>query len=187
MSEAGAGAGGAGIASAAFGVGGSLLKGASSFQAGKANARMLRAEARSNIVAGVAEEADIRAQARRTAGQAIAAMGANGTGLGTGSAIDLLREVELESGLDQLRVRRSAANRAASLRAQASAAKRQGIFDLIGAGLEAGAAGASMAGSLKGGADKSLHKARMGGYGTKSDLPLSSGLKKIGPSFGGGG
>jgi hypothetical protein len=119
--------------------GGALLKGASGFQAGKANARMLRAEAQSNIVAGVAEEADIRAQARRTAGEAVAAMGANGVQLGTGSAIDLLREVELESGLDQLRVRRAAANRAASLRAQASQAKRQGIFDLIDAGLEAGA------------------------------------------------
>ncbi len=125
---------------ARFQAGGALLKGASGFQAGKANARMLRAEAQSNIVAGVAEEADIRAQARRTAGEAVAAMGANGVQLGTGSAIDLLREVELESGLDQLRVRRAAANRAASLRAQASQAKRQGIFDLVGGVMEAGAA-----------------------------------------------
>lgn len=139
--------------------GGSLLKGASAFQAGKANARMLRAEARSNIAAGVAEEADIRAQARRTAGEAVAAMGANGVQLGTGSAIDLLREVELESGLDQLRVRRAAANRAASLRAQASQAKRQGIFDLLGGVMEAGAAafgsgggGAGMSGAGGGGA-----------------------------------
>ncbi len=66
-------------------------------------------------------------------------MGANGGQLGTGSAVDLLREVELESGLDQLRVRRAAANRAATLRAQARQAKRQGIFDLVDAGLEAGA------------------------------------------------
>lgn len=128
------------VAAVALAAAASVVKGVAGFQAGKANAQAARAEARGQINAGVAQEADIRAQARRSAGQAIAATGANGGGLGTGSALDLLREVQLESGLDRLRVRREAANRAAGLRAQAANSKRQGLFDLVGGVIGAGSA-----------------------------------------------
>lgn len=126
---------------------GSLVKGAAGFQAGKANARAARAEAASAIRAGVAEEADIRARARRVAGEALAAQGANGGGLGTGSALELLRETVLESELDRMRVRRAAANRAAGLNAQARLARRQGAFDLIGGIVGAGGAIAGSGGT----------------------------------------
>jgi len=125
---------------------GSVVKGVGGFQAGKANAYAARAEARAATQEGVAQEADIRAQARRAAGEAVAAIGANGGGLGTGSALDLLRETALESGLDLLRVRRGAANKAMGLEAQAKNYRRQGAFDLVGGLLQAGATAADAAG-----------------------------------------
>lgn len=127
---------------------GALVQGISGFQAGKANQRLARREARGAVNAGVAQEADIRAQARRTAGEAIASMGANGGGLGTGSALDLLQESILESELDRLRVRRGAANQAAGLRYQGRIAMRQGIFDAVGGAISAAS---SVAGGAGGG------------------------------------
>ena len=109
---------------------GKLLQGAAGFQAGKTNAKLARREAQGTLSAGVAQEADIRLQARRAAGEAITMMAANGGGLGEGSALTMLREVELESGLDRLRVRTAAQNRAAGLEVEAQLAKKRGIFDL---------------------------------------------------------
>ncbi len=124
----------------AMGAAGSLISGMAGFQAGKGNARLRRAEAKGALNEGVAQEADIRAQARRSAGEALAAMGANGGGLGEGSALDVLREGALESELDRLRVRRGAANKAASLNFQAKMAKRQGAFDMMAGVMNAGKA-----------------------------------------------
>lgn len=119
--------------------GGAVVGGLSGFMAGKANARLARAEAKAAIRTGVAQDDDIRMAARRTAGEAVAAMGAAGGGLGTGSATDVLREIEIESGLDRLRVKADASNRAAALNYQARIAKRQGAFELLGGFMEAGA------------------------------------------------
>lgn len=126
-------------AAKALEMGGTLAKGVSGFMAGKANAKLLRAEARAAVRTGVAQDDDIRLEARRTAGEAIAGMGANGGGMGTGSALDALREIEVESGLDRLRVKADAHNKSASLNYQARLAKRQGAFELLGSALEAGA------------------------------------------------
>lgn len=112
--------------------GGSLIRGIGGFQAGKANARMARAEADAALRTGVAQDDDIRARARAAAGEAIAAMGANGGGIGTGSAIDVLRQIELESGLDRLRVKANAMNLSEARNAQAKLYKRQGAWNLIG-------------------------------------------------------
>lgn len=122
--------GGSEAAAAAKG-GGSLIRGIAGFQSGKANARMARAEADGALRQSVAQDDAIRAQARRTAGEAVAAMGATGGGLGSGSALDVLRDIELESGLDRLRVKAEGANKASSLRAQASLYKRQGAWNLM--------------------------------------------------------
>jgi hypothetical protein len=119
--------------------GGGLVKGVSGFMAGKANARLARAEAAGAVRTGVAQDDEIRLAARRTAGEAIAAMGAAGGGLGSGSALDVLREIEVESGLDRLRVKADAKNRAGALNYQARIAKRQGALELLGGVMEAGA------------------------------------------------
>ena len=110
---------------------GSIIKGMAGFQAGKANARRAQAEADASLRQGVAEDDDIRATARRTAGEAIAAMGANGGAIGTGSALDALRDIELESGLDRLRVKTQARNNFEAKQMQASLQKRQGAWNLL--------------------------------------------------------
>jgi hypothetical protein len=122
--------------------GGALVRGASGFMAGKANARLARAEADAAVRTGVAQDDDIRMAARRTAGEAVAAMGAAGGGLGSGSALDVLREIEVESGLDRLRVKADAKNRAGVLNYQARIYKRQGAFELLGGFMDAAAAAA---------------------------------------------
>ena len=111
--------------------GGSLIKGIGAFQAGKANARMADAEAQGALRQGVAEDDDIRMRARQTAGEAIAAMGANGGQLGTGSALDAMRDIELQSGLDRLRVKAQAQNAFEGKKAQASLYRKQGAFQLL--------------------------------------------------------
>jgi hypothetical protein len=132
--------GGSQTAAKALQMGGPLVKGVSGFMAGKANAKLMRAEARAAIRTGVAQDDDIRMEARRTAGEAIAGMGANGGGMGSGSALDALREIEVESGLDRLRVKADAHNKSAALNYQARLAKRQGAFELLGGIMDAGAA-----------------------------------------------
>lgn len=119
--------------------GGSLVRGLGGFQAGKVNAKMARAEADAKLRAGVAQDDEIRLQARRAAGEAVAAMGANGGGLGTGSALDTLRDIEIESGIDRLRVKRQASNEASALRTQARLYRSQGAWNLLGSAFEAGA------------------------------------------------
>ena len=120
--------------------GGALLRGASGFMAGKSNARLARAEAQAAVRTGVAQDDEIRMAARRTAGEAIAAMGAAGGGLGQGSALEVQREIDVESGLVRLRVKADARNRAGALNYQARIYKRQGAFELLGGFMDAGAA-----------------------------------------------
>jgi hypothetical protein len=122
--------------------GGSIVKGLGGFQAGKANAKMARAEAKGKLRAGVAQDDDIRRDARRAAGEAVAAMGANGASLGTGSALDVLRDIEVESGIDRLRVKAGARNEAEALNAQARLYKRQGAWALVSGVFDAAAAAA---------------------------------------------
>lgn len=119
--------------------GGGLIRGIAGFQTGKANARFARAEARAAVRQGVAESDDIRMQARRVAGEAIAAMGGHGAQIGTGSALDVLRDIEVESGLDRMRVQARAHNTAQARNAQAKLYRRQGAWNLI-AGVADGAA-----------------------------------------------
>lgn len=133
-------------AGAGLQAGGALVQGIGGLQAGKANARLARAEAKAALREGVARDDEIRRAARRAAGEAIAAMGANGVDLGTGSALDALREIEVESGLDRLRAKAEAQGRASALRYQAKVYKRQGAFQLLGGLLGASSAAAGAAG-----------------------------------------
>jgi hypothetical protein len=120
--------------------GGALMQGIAGFQAGKANARMARAEANAALRQGVAQDDEIRSTARRTAGEAIAAMGANGGQIGTGSALDAMRDIELESGLDRLRVKTQAKNTYAAKQAQSRLYQRQGGWQLLASATDAASA-----------------------------------------------
>lgn len=117
---------------------GSLISGIGGFQAGTYNARVARQNARNAAIDANAQEAQVRRDARAIAGDAIAAMGASGSALGTGSALDLLRESATNAEMDALNIRRRGAYEYAAGRAEARMARRQGAFTLASSVLKAG-------------------------------------------------
>lgn len=82
----------------------------------------------------------IRRSGRATQGEAIAALAANGVGLGTGSALDLLRQSAIEEEYDWLNTQYQGASEAASLRTTATQRRAGGKNAIIGGFLRAGAA-----------------------------------------------
>lgn len=118
---------------AALMVGGALIKGASAWSASRANARALDAQANEEQNAAVAQESDLRVQSRAAIGEQVAAQFSNGFMGGTGSALDTLRESQINAALDVLRIRREASVKATSLRSQASQVRKQGVFSAAGA------------------------------------------------------
>jgi hypothetical protein len=104
---------------------GSLVSGSASYEAGKYNKRVSEQNAIASLREGAAEEARIREVARAQIGQQVAAQGASGFQMGTGSALDALTESQINATLDALNARREAASRAQGYRvagAQAMAA-----------------------------------------------------------------
>lgn len=87
-----------------------LLAGISASQAAGYNARAAESEGLQAQNDGVAAEAQVRDEARYAAGEAIAAQGQSGLQLGTGSALDVLRESALNAELDRMRLRTRAEN-----------------------------------------------------------------------------
>ena len=73
-----------------------------------------------------AKEADIREQVRRRVGDQLVAQGGSGFEIGQGSALDALRESQINGMLDALRVRRQGAAEADAYRAQGVLAKMTG-------------------------------------------------------------
>lgn len=118
---------------------GALLDGASALGAANANARALRTDAANVMNLGAAQVADVRQQARMAAGEAIAAQGTSGFQIGTGSALDVLRETEINAQLDMMRLRTRAQTQYSGLQFQAKMAKREGVFKAINAGLKVAA------------------------------------------------
>lgn len=114
-------------------IGGALVKGAGALSASRANARGLEQQSDEELRAGVAQEADLRVAARAAIGEQLAAQGSNGFMGGTGSALDTLRESQINAALDVLRIRREASVKASTLRAQAKDVRRQGVFSAAGA------------------------------------------------------
>lgn len=150
-----------GFVAGALAVGGALLKGASAWSAAKANARALEGQADEEQNAGAAQERDIRVQSRAAIGEQVAAQASNGFMGGTGSALDSLRESQINAALDVLRIRREASVKATTLRTQAKNVRRQGAFSAAGAligaassaiGMKADWAAASAGSSVQSGA-----------------------------------
>jgi hypothetical protein len=85
-------------------------------------------------------EAEAIARAERAAsGEALAAVGANRAGVGTGSALDLLRQNAIEREYSILSRRYSASTEAAGLRAAAAQKRQAAKFALFGGAMRAGA------------------------------------------------
>lgn len=129
---------------AALAVAGPIIKGIGAYSASRANARALEAQATETLNAGAAQEADLRVSARAAIGEQVAAQASNGFMGGTGSALDTLRESQINAALDVLRIRRDASVKASTLQSQAKEVRRQGVFSAAGALIGAGSAAIGM-------------------------------------------
>lgn len=122
--------------------GASLGKGIAGLKAGNANARNLREQAREEGRAASGQIRRVRVEARRKIGEQYAALAGNGFegAASGGSALDALRESQVEAALDVLELRRQGVMKAQSLEAEARLAKRRGRFALVEGILGAGSA-----------------------------------------------
>ena len=105
-----------------------------------------------NAAIGVAQdtvgaEARVRSDARAAAGEAIAAQGASGLQLGTGSMLDVLRDNDTNAALDELNIRARGRNAINADKTQAAMYRAQGrnafAAGLLGTGLTAATGGYS--------------------------------------------
>lgn len=165
---------------AVLAVGGAVLKGASAWSASRANGRALDAQAQEELNAGTAQEADLRIQSRAAIGEQVAAQFSNGFMGGTGSALDTLRESQINAALDVLRIRREASVKATTLRAQASQVRKQGVFSAAGALI--GAASSAIGMKQDWAAASAGSSVQSGAYGA----PASGGIVGDGSNMTGG-
>lgn len=120
--------------------GGSLIKALGAYEAAKFNRKVARWNQRNAGNDAVGEERQLRDFARKSMGEQIAAQGASGVQLGTGSALDALHESAVNEQLDIMALRRKAAIRstgydieAANAKAEGTAALWNGVFEAAGA------------------------------------------------------
>lgn len=108
------------LAATAVSAVGSIKGGNAEYKAGMYEAAADEENARFSELDGAYEESKIRREERQTSGDAIAAMGAGGgVQLGTGSALELLRENAYNSEFDALSARYTAATQARNYRLDA--------------------------------------------------------------------
>jgi hypothetical protein len=114
----------------ALAAGGSIIKGIGGLKAGQQNKKALYGQALEEERAGEAQAMRIRDTARRAMGQQIAGQFSNGFQGGSGSALDALTESQINATLDMMEVRRQAAGKARSMRAEGDMRLSQGKFAL---------------------------------------------------------
>ncbi|HEX8400524.1 MAG TPA: hypothetical protein VF628_02345 [Allosphingosinicella sp.] len=149
------------IAAVAMTVGSSVMGAAGEKSAYDAGARADLENARRTELDGALAEEAIRRQGRAVQGEAIAALGANGGRIGTGSALDLLWQNQVEIEYDVLNRRYSASSEATSLRAAAAQKKKAGKFALIGGLMRAGAQALTGIGDVQNAAASAATSARL--------------------------
>lgn len=145
---------------------GNVLNGVASYEAGKSNRKVANMNAIDAEREGVEDEARIREQARMAIGEQVAAQASGGFQPGTGTALDALRQSQINATLDALAARRQAASRARAIRYSGAQAYAQGrnalTVGMIGAAASLAQSnsdwGAARSGSSGGGSSG-------GGYG----------------------
>lgn len=134
-----------------------ILAGISGMQAANYNARAAETEGQMAVADGVATEARIRDEARMAAGEAVAAQAQSGLQIGTGSALDVLRESAVTAELDKLTVRARADNvrraKAEEARMQRKSGRMALLAGIIGTAEDAVAASAGGGSGGSGGFD----------------------------------
>lgn len=117
---------------------GSLVQGVAGLRAGNANAKRLNLQADEERRTAAARVRQIKDEGRSVIGEQLAAQVSGGFAGGTGTALDALRQSQIEVALDVLETRRQGEYAARSLTTQARDAKRQGRFALLQGVLGAG-------------------------------------------------
>lgn len=125
----------------ALAIAGPLIGGISRMSAANANARRLDEQAAEERRSGLEERNRLRDDVRAAMGVQLAAQVSNGLEGGSGTALDALRQSQIEGALDVLELRRQTEARARSLNVQAKDQRREGRFALIEGVIGAGAAG----------------------------------------------
>lgn len=126
---------------AALAIAGPLISGVSGKIAGDKNAKRLNAQAREVELSSLADRTRLREEARAAIGEQLAAQVSNGLEGGSGTALDALRQSQIEAALDVMEMRRQGEMEARSLRTAAKDAKRAGNFALLEGVIGAGSAG----------------------------------------------
>lgn len=116
---------------AAIQAGASFIGGLGNFLAARSQAKQLKRAARDERVSGLADRNRLREEVRSAIGEQLAAQVSNGLEGGSGTALDALRQSQIEGALDALELRRQSEMRAAAMRAEAKNAKRAGTFALL--------------------------------------------------------
>ena len=114
------------MAAAALQAVGSIVQGTAAYQAGKYNKKLAYVQAVEQERDGVATEARIRDTARQAIGAQLAAQGASGFEMGSGSALDGLMQSQINATLDGLTARREAAAKARGTRLEGDQAMSAG-------------------------------------------------------------
>lgn len=121
---------------------GGLIKGVGGALAGHAQKKSDYRAAREEALAGNEQERQARIDARRQIGQQLAAQYDNGLEGGSGTALDALRESQIEAALDAMEIRRQGASKAAALRAHGRQAETAGYLgaasDILGGATQFG-------------------------------------------------
>lgn len=105
---------------------GKLAEGTAYLDQGKANRRIAERNALYAQRDATAEESRVRAEARAAIGGQLAAQGAGGFQMGTGSALELLKESQTNAMLDVLTARRKGRTEGDALRYQGAMAQAEG-------------------------------------------------------------
>jgi hypothetical protein len=161
----------------------SIAEGVGQMKADNAAAKGDKANAHAAEMAGAFEAAGIQRKERALSGEAVAAMAGNGVAIGTGSALDLLRQNAVDREMDILTARYNAGSQAAAYRDRAKQEKTAGKFALFGGVLRAGAQALTGFSQMQGasalaGSNAALQAAQLPGG---QALPIPSGF--TGPRF----
>lgn len=117
----------------------SLVQGATGLLAGNKNRKLAYRQAREEEITGVAERSLQREQARKAIGAQLASQYSGGMLGGTGSALDAIRESQVNAALDAMTLRRDRTLRAQSIREGGDQARTAGRFAAVNGLLGAGA------------------------------------------------
>lgn len=108
---------------------GSLVQGIGGLLSGQHNRHVYDAQANEVMATNTARENLLRHQARAKIGEQLAAQYSNGMYGGSGTALDAVRESQINAVLDAREMRRQAVAKSDALRAQGSQSSTQGWFD----------------------------------------------------------